>query len=121
MTTTYRIENTTSGHVLGYYDGESELGAYQAMMTDAGYPTEERAQSAGVSRDEIPADIRVTEIAPAVTADQIRALMTEAAAAGDAAQVEMCEDALADVDGGKARAECARVIADAAAQDVAEG
>ena len=49
-----------------------------------------------------------------ITDDQIDALRTEAGQVGDAAQVAICEQAL-DGDAA-ARAECARVIADAQAQ-----
>lgn len=50
-----------------------------------------------------------------ITSAQIRQLSDEAAQAGDEAQVEMCQRALS---GDRAAlAECARVIADAAAQD----
>ena len=35
--TTYTIENTTSGHVLGGYDGETPEHAIAAMLRDAGY------------------------------------------------------------------------------------
>lgn len=49
-----------------------------------------------------------------VTKNQIQALRTEAGAAGDLKQVAICDRAL---DGDEAaRAECARVIADAEAQ-----
>ena len=49
-----------------------------------------------------------------ITDDQIEALRQEAGQTGDAAQVAICEQAL-DGDA-TARAECARVIADAQAQ-----
>lgn len=48
-----------------------------------------------------------------VTNEQIDALRTEAGTAGDAAQVALCERALAGDE--EAREECARVIAEAAA------
>ncbi len=35
--TTYTIENTTSGHVIGDYDGETREHAIAAMLRDAGY------------------------------------------------------------------------------------
>jgi len=35
--TSYRVSNTTSGHVFGTYDADSELGAIAAMCRDAGY------------------------------------------------------------------------------------
>jgi hypothetical protein len=68
---------------------------------------------------------------PDVTDEQIRALRQEALAAGDYRQVDICQRALAtdtvDQDGNaiafadwsreEARAECARVIAEAAAQE----
>ena len=73
-----------------------------------------------------------TTATAAITAKQIRTLRTEATAAGDYAQVDLCNRALtkdgetADQDGNAialadmtqadAVAECARVIADAAAQ-----
>lgn len=59
------------------------------------------------------------EVCPAsMTADDIRALRTEAAAAGDEAQVAICARALAgDAD---AIAECVRVRDDARAMDAAE-
>jgi hypothetical protein len=51
-----------------------------------------------------------------VTDDQIKALRIEAGAAGDARMIVICIQALdGDI---KARAKCARVIADAAAQEV---
>lgn len=59
MTTTYRIHNIDSGHVLGTYEGATPLDAYRAMMADAGHPTEESAQSAGATLAEIPSDIAV--------------------------------------------------------------
>jgi len=49
-----------------------------------------------------------------VTDDQIIALANEAALAGDTAQRELCDAALEGDEG--ARAECARVIAEAEAQ-----
>lgn len=49
-----------------------------------------------------------------ITDEQIEALSTEAASAGDLEQVAICERALAGDDA--ARAECALVIGDAAAQ-----
>lgn len=49
-----------------------------------------------------------------ITDDQIAALSTEAAQAGDLAQVDICQAALEGDE--TARAKCARVIADAAAQ-----
>jgi hypothetical protein len=48
-----------------------------------------------------------------VTNEQIDALRTEAGTAGDTAQVALCERALAGDE--EAREECARVIAEAAA------
>lgn len=49
-----------------------------------------------------------------ITDEQIEALRAEAGAAGDLAQVAICDRA---IDGDmQARAECARVIADAQAQ-----
>lgn len=55
-----------------------------------------------------------TQTAATVTTDeQIETLRTEAAAAGDGAQVSLCDAAMAGDD--SARLECARVIADAAA------
>ena len=57
------------------------------------------------------------DVAVRVSPAQIRALRSEAGVAGDLAQVAICDRALAgDAD---ARRECARVIADAAAQAVA--
>ncbi len=35
--TTYRIENTISGAILGDYEGETEADALNAMARDAGY------------------------------------------------------------------------------------
>jgi len=35
--TTYTIENTTSGHIIGDYDGETREHAIAAMLRDAGY------------------------------------------------------------------------------------
>ena len=53
-----------------------------------------------------------------ITNEQIEALRAEAGAAGDTAQVAICDRAL---DGDAvARAECARVIADAAAMQAIE-
>ena len=49
-----------------------------------------------------------------ITYAQIEALATEAHAAGDVAQVDLCRAALEGDE--TARAACARVIADAAAQ-----
>jgi len=49
-----------------------------------------------------------------ITDEQIEALRDEAGSAGDNAQVALCDRALDGDD--EARAECARVIADAAAQ-----
>jgi hypothetical protein len=65
-------------------------------------------------------DIRSAE---ALTDEQIETLRIEAGAAGDEAQVQLCRIAIGDtVSSGwertRARAECARVIADAAAQEV---
>ena len=51
----------------------------------------------------------------AITDEQITALSAEAAQAGDLEMVNICNCALLLGDG-NARAECARVIADAAAQ-----
>lgn len=59
---TFEISNTTSGHTLGTFTGETALDAYQAMMRDAGYSDAEDAASAGLEWAEIPADIRVVEI-----------------------------------------------------------
>jgi len=52
-----------------------------------------------------------------ITRAQIAALRSEAGVAGDLAQVAICDRALAG--DAEARRECARVIADAAAQAVA--
>ncbi len=35
--TTYRISNTSSGHIFGIYEGASEIDAIAAMQRDAGY------------------------------------------------------------------------------------
>lgn len=57
----------------------------------------------------------MTTTADNVTNSQIRALRAEAAAAGDVEQVQICDRALKqDQD---ARAECARVIAEAEAAE----
>lgn len=62
--------------------------------------------------DRIEWDRRGVEIAPAlVTDEQIDALRDEAGAAGDDAQVAICDRAIAGDD--DARAECHRVIAEA--------
>lgn len=34
---TYRVENTSSGHVFGIYEGDTENAAIAAMLRDAGY------------------------------------------------------------------------------------
>lgn len=57
---TYHISNI-SGAALGYYEGASELDAYQAMMREAGYRDADAAASAGLSWDEIPSNVRVAE------------------------------------------------------------
>lgn len=59
--TTYRITNTTSGHCLGDFEGETALAAYWSMMADAGYATEADALSAGLPVDGPPDDIRIQE------------------------------------------------------------
>lgn len=50
-----------------------------------------------------------------ITDEQIEQLRAEAATAGDAAMIEVCDRAIKGDD--ESRAECARVIADAKAQD----
>lgn len=57
--TAYRI---TSSSDLGVYDGATPLDAYRAMMADAGYQTEEAAQSAGYTLAQVPVDVRVEEV-----------------------------------------------------------
>lgn len=56
----YTIENTDSGIILGIYEGENELDAYQEMLRDAGYDSPSDLPS-HMSWDEIPKDLSVTE------------------------------------------------------------
>jgi len=62
-------------------------------------------------------EVETTAVHPqaTITDEQIEALRTEAGAAGDLDQVAICDRALLEGDA-EARAECARVIADAEAQ-----
>lgn len=70
--------------------------------------------SHGAHRGECGGASHGRDTAVRVSPAQIRALRTEAGAAGDSAQAAICTRALdGDAD---ARRECARVIADAAAQ-----
>jgi hypothetical protein len=54
----YRIENTTSGIVLGVYQADTEAEALDAMARDAGY-TSTAAMIAAVGPDN---DLLVTEV-----------------------------------------------------------
>lgn len=97
--TTYQISNRTSGANMGQYEGETAEAALLAMVRDGG------AESV-----DDPSDWLVTAT---VSDEQIERLKTEAGEAGDTDQVAVCRRALAgNLD---ARAECARVVADAAA------
>lgn len=60
--TTYRITQRTTGVILDEIDAATPLDAYRAHMARVGYPTEERAQSAGYTLAEIPADLAVVEV-----------------------------------------------------------
>ena len=78
----------------------------------AGYSKRDISKRTGISRATV---INITrERDMDITDEQIRALSDEAGQAGDLEQVAICERALNG--DGAARAECGRVIADAAAQ-----
>jgi hypothetical protein len=52
----YEIENTTSGAVLGIYEGIDELAAYRSMLVDAGYDSSHK------DWNEIPQYMAVIEV-----------------------------------------------------------
>jgi hypothetical protein len=56
----FSIVNLTSGHYLGIFQGESELIAYRAMLTDAGY--DENSEDSVSQWSGIPDDMRVKEV-----------------------------------------------------------
>lgn len=135
--TTWTITSKTSGATLGSYEAATREGALDAMARDAGY--KDAADAAETSGDD-GAHLIVREVvtAESVTNEQIAALRDESAVAGDRAMVAICRIALGETseDVGAdmaldeaedakvcryearvdARAECARVIADAEAQ-----
>lgn len=53
----FRITNTTSGLVLGDYEADTALGAYQSSLIDAGYADAVAAASAGFDWHAAPSDI----------------------------------------------------------------
>lgn len=79
--TTYSIRNTTTGHILGAFDGESETHAIAAMLRDQGYAVTVDgdeivfpASAPGSARD--LSDIEAKEWTPAIE-------VTETIARGD--------------------------------------
>ena len=57
--TTYRIENTASGIILGDYEADSKHAALDAMARDAGYADYAEAQEVAPAKD---GEIIVTEV-----------------------------------------------------------
>jgi hypothetical protein len=102
----WTITNRVSGHVLGTYAGDDELGALDAMAREAGYA--DRGEARRVSFAAPDAEELVVE--PGVSDEQIATLEREAGEAGDLEQVELCRRARLDMG---ARRACARVILDA--------
>ena len=79
---TFRITNTTSGHSLGDYAGESPEAAISAMLADA-----------GCAPDDADPDLVATAV-EFLTRAMIEELRDEAGDAGDLDMVEICDHAL---------------------------
>jgi hypothetical protein len=90
-TVTYEISSKTSGATVWTGEAASEAAALDAMARDAGY--RDHADACEQSGDD-GAHLVVAEVEVAITDEQIEALMTEAGAAGDQAQVALCLVAL---------------------------
>jgi len=106
---------SSDGQDLGSYAGETEREAIEAMWTAAGYsaPWDATDEDGRLLCDADQLVVRESTTA-AISREQVRALRTEAAEAGDLEQVAVCDRALeGDSD---AILECSRVIADALAQ-----
>lgn len=116
-TTTYRISNTTTGHIFGEYEGEDMDDALDTYAKDAGYADYDDLTDTLGGDDYDDSDILVEEVEQTepLTDDMISTLRREAGAAGDTMQVEFCDEAL---DGDEAaRAECACAINNARGMD----
>lgn len=63
----YKIENTTSGHVLGVYPGDTPEEALDYMYRDAGYESRTQAlhtlRGPGETGPRDDSDLRVTRVA----------------------------------------------------------